>query len=201
MSLWFNFLFCFLITSCGYTLNHRLKDTFNAGPKGVFVPVFDNVTDEVGAEIVFTNALIRELESHGEKTVPSREGAGLEIKGKILRVFHTVGSTTGGGSPGTRAFDQKKYIDARLYDYATVPDQIGVRVELTLELRDASSNLLKWQKDFAQTRIVSAPLDRVSDRDAPSSLPLITQSLIETTYPEIAREIMREVYDQMVDVY
>lgn len=199
MSLWsriFSLLIVLSFTGCGYTLNHRLKDSFSASKKGIFIPVFDNHSDEVGAEIQFTNALIRELESHGEKTVSRRDDAGLEIKGRIMRISHTVTSNFGG--KGDRVLPQK---GAELHSYSYVPDQIRVNADIAIEVVEVDTRQLRWSKEFPGTRIVSAPRDRVSDRDAPSSLPLITQSLIDTTYPDIARDIMREVYDHMVDVY
>lgn len=186
-------LVLFSLTNCGYTLNHRLKETFDSGQKGVIVPVFTNNTEEVGVEMVFTNALIRELESHGEKTVAKRENAGLEIRGTVTEVIQKTEIFTGGGTKGER--QQKP-----LYDYSQIPDKIGVRVNLLIEVWDVAQNKMRWQSKFSQYRQVSAPLSRVSDRDAPSSLGLITQSIIDSSYPAIARDIMRDMYDQMIDL-
>lgn len=182
----------FSLTRCGYTLNHRLLDTFDPGEKGIFVPVFSNNSEEVGIEIVFTNALIRELESHGEKMVDKRENAGLEIRGGVAEVYHKVEIFSGGGTQGERQ-------QAPLFEYAQIPNQIGVRVNVRLEVVDPKTNQVKWGSNFSQYRRVSAPLNRVSDWDAPSSLGMITQSIIESSYPDIARDLMHDLYDQMVD--
>lgn len=191
----FNMLFCLsFFVGCGYSLNHRLKDTFQSSKQTVFVPVFTNNTEEVGSEIVFTNALIRELESHGEKLVASRNAAGLEIRGTVLGNEQKVEAFTGTGTQGERSA-------APLQPFARIPDQIGVRVGVAIQIWDVEKNAVRWQKDFSAYRRVSAPLDRVSALDAPSSLGLITQSIIEASYPDIARDIMRQLYDQMVDVY
>src|SRR5258708_4863845 len=56
------------LSSCGYTLNHRLKEVFRED-RSLFVPVFDNLTDETGVELVFTNALLREIKSRGQPKV------------------------------------------------------------------------------------------------------------------------------------
>lgn len=174
-----------MLTQCGYTLNHRLKETFDAKGKGVFIPVFTNQTEEVNLGIVFTNALIRELESHGEKNVSKKENAGLEIRGVITDVTQKL------EIPSTAN---------TLYDYSQVPDQIGVRVYMRIEIWDPVSNQKRWENRFEQYRRVSAPLNRLTDKDAPSSLGPITQSIIEASYPDIARDIMRDVYDLMVDL-
>ena len=41
----------------------------------------------------------------------------------------------------------------------------------------------------------------MTDADSPSSLGLITESLIENSYPLIARDLMLDVYDSMVEVF
>ena len=64
------------LSGCGYTLNHRLKDSFY-DKRGIFVPIFLNRSDEIGAERAFTNALIHELQSRREIVITSREAADL----------------------------------------------------------------------------------------------------------------------------
>ena len=70
------------LPACGYTLRHRLKESFRKAP-GLFVPVFTNQTYETGAERVFTDALIRELQSRGEVVLTSREEGGMEMRGEL----------------------------------------------------------------------------------------------------------------------
>jgi len=176
-----------LITGCGYTLNHRLQDTFKS-PRGIFVPVFHNKTQEIGSEIVFTNALIRELLSHGEKVASERKEGGLELRGTVSQVRREVEVQSAAG--------QK-----RLQAYQRVPDQIGIRVFILVEMLDPDTKAVKWSKEFSAYRRVSAPLDRMMDVDAPSSLGLTTESIIENSYTLIARDIMRDVYDSMVEVF
>lgn len=179
---------------CGYSLNHRLRNEFSY-EKGIFVPVFTNNTEEVGAEIVFTNALIRELESHGETMTNHKEKSGLQIYGTLNEIRYVTEAFQGPGYRGIRGSQS-----AGLHSYARIPDQIGVHVSIYLEVRDPSSSKPRWSKTLSGFRRVSAPLDRVSDQDAPSSLGMITQSIIDSSYPDIARDIMRELYDQMVDI-
>jgi hypothetical protein len=196
MLLWFKraaFLIFIGFTGCGYTLNHRLKETF-AYSNGIFVPVFTNSTEETGAEMIFTNAFIRELESHGEKTTNNKDESGIQIRGTLSAISYGVEAFTGTGYKGSHGAQYNG-----LQSYARIPDQIGVRVTIFLEVIDSQTKKVRWSKAFEEYRRVSAPLDRVSDQDAPSSVGLITQSIIESSYPEIARNIMRNIYDQMVD--
>ena len=172
---------------CGYTLNHRLQDTFKT-PRGIFIPVFDNKTQEVGSEIVFTNALIRELLSHGEKIAEEKKEGVLELRGMVTRIQREVEVQSSAGLK-------------RLQPYQRIPDQIGVRAFVLIQLVDPQTQTVKWAQEFNAYRRVSAPLDRAMDVDAPSSLGLITESLIETSYTLIARDMMRDVYDSMVEVF
>jgi len=180
-------LFLNLLTGCGYTLNHRLQDTFRVS-KGLFVPVFDNQTQEVGSEIVFTDALIRELVSHGESVVSEKGEGVLELRGTLTEVSRGVEVQSAAGLRG-------------LHAYQRVPDQIGVRAFIRVDLVDSKTNTVKWSREFSSYRRVSAPLNRMTDSESPSSLGLITESLIESSYGLIARDIMRDVYDSMVEVF
>lgn len=180
-------LFLGLISGCGYTLNHRLQDTFRS-PKGIFVPVFTNRTQEVGSEIIFTDALVRELLSHGEKVATDDNKDTLKLRGTVTQIERAVEVQSAAGAKGLQV-------------YQRVPDQIGVRVFVLMELVDPSTQAIKWSREFSSYRRVSAPLNRMMDSEAPSSLGLITESLIENSYPTIARDLMRDVYDSMVEVF
>ena len=48
---------------------------------------------------------------------------------------------------------------------------------------------------------MAAPVNRTYNYEAPSSIGLLTQSLIDSSYSDIARDIMRDVYDEMVEVF
>lgn len=182
-----NLLFLALLAGCGYSLNHRLQETFRIS-KGFFIPVFDNKTQEVGSEIVFTNALIRELVSQGESVVSEKGEGVLELRGTVTQVARAVEVQSAAGMRGLQA-------------YQRVPDQIGVRAFVRIEAVDPKTGAIKWARDFSSYRRVSAPLDRMTDSESPSSLGLTTESLIENSYSLIARDMMRDVYDSMVEVF
>ena len=172
---------------CGYTLNHRLKDTF-ANSTGIFVPVFHNESEETGAEIVFTDALIREMHSHGESVLPNRDPSGLILKGDVISIVANPETYTGVGYQGLNS------------TYQHLPDQIGVNVAINFQLFKGDGKTMIWTKTFTGYRRVNAKLNRTYDVDAPSSFGLITQSVIDRSYPDIARDIMHDVYDDMVEL-
>jgi len=181
----FSLLLCFLLNGCGYTLSHRLKDTFT-DKKGIFVPVFANQTQEVGAERVFTNALIRELQSRGEITMTSRDQGGLELFGTITAIEILPTAWTDRGLKG-------------IPDFRRLPSELSIEVRIELALNDPAKGEV-WRANFSGRRKVETPLDRTYNYQAPSSLGLLTQSLAESRYADIARDIVRDVYDEMVQL-
>ena len=188
---WFlKFLLLFavlVVQGCGYSLSHRLKSNFK-DPRGMFVPVFDNVTDEVGAERVFTNALIREMQSRGEMVISTRDAGGLELHGAITGLTAVPTAYSDGGLGGLASFRR-------------LPTEIGITVELTLALTDLRTGKQMWRSSFRGFRRVEGPLDRTRNFQAPSSLGPLTQSIVESRYTDIARDMMRDVYDEMVELF
>ena len=183
----FIFFLFILVPGCGYTLNHRLKAPFT-GEKGIFVPVFSNNTEETGAERVFTNALIREVESRGDIVVSTRESGAMELKGTITGISY-----------GPTAFSETGF--KGLQYYRRLPVELGLTVSLFLALVDPKTGAMVWSGSFSGFRRVAAPLNRTYSFEAPSSVGLLTQSLIAATYANVARDIMRDVYDEMVELF
>lgn len=175
------------IGGCGYTLSHRLKDTFH-DKRGIFVPVFDNYTEEIGAERVFTNALIRELQSRGEIVISSRAQGALELRGEIARINVEATALTEKGFDG-------------LADFRRIPSETGIKVEVGLRLIDPKDGRQLWASSFSGFRRVLAPVDRTRDYQAASATGPITQSIIETKFNDIARDIVRDVYDEMIELF
>lgn len=192
MWFWLNrilFSACLLsFVGCGYTLNHRLKSTFQGEggtSKSIFVPVMDNRTSQTGAEIIFTNALIRELASHSEVTVGNGRKGSLVLQGTVLRVDIVPTANSDLGFKG-------------LQPYRRIPSELGVRVSILFNLSDGDLNKPLWAKELTGFRRVGGLVNRTYDYQAPSAIGPITQSLVESIYPEIARLIMRDMYDEMV---
>lgn len=176
-----------LLASCGYSTKSRLVDVFK-GKEGIYIPVFTNLTDEVGAERVFTNALIRELQSRGEVIVTHRGAGGYEFAGTVVSIGYGASGNTTPGFGG-------------LATYRRIPSEMAVDVAVSMQLLNPKTGRVLWAGSFSGFRRVAAPLDRTYDYEAPSSLGLITQSLIESQYPYIARDIVRDAYDTMLEFF
>lgn len=196
MSLLYKFAATFLLVvaacfvGCGYTFNHRLADRFN-NPKGIYVPIFYNGTDAVGAEMAFTNAIIRKLLSHGENVVYNESESGLILKGTIQQISYQKENFQ--SIPAVNS--------STTYDYNRIPDKIAVVASIRLTLFDTATKKELWTQEYPGFERVSAPLSRLADRDSPSSFGLITQSKIEASYADIARRFASAAYDGMVEIY
>ncbi len=176
---------CLLATSgCAYSLQGKVRKIFHS-EKGVFVPVFTNNTDEVGAEVIFTNAVVRELGSRGQIVVTNRQEGALELRGVVTSINY--GPSTFGDA-GLRG----------LKTYRRLPSEIVVDCNVSIALVDPKSGNTLWSSGFSSFRRVPMPLNRTYDFQAPSSIGLITQGFIQSQYPLIARDISRDIYDSML---
>ncbi len=177
----------FCLSGCGYSLRQRLKDGF-ANPEGIFVPVFTNTTDEIGAERVFTDALIRELQSRGQVRITHRHPGAYELLGTVASITYYSSALTPTPFGG-------------LQNYRRLPTEIVVNVGINVQLTDPEKKAVLWSGSFSGFRRVEAVTSRTQDFHAPSSVGPMTQSLIESQYAGIARDIMRDVYDAMMELF
>ncbi len=181
-----------LLDGCGYTLSHRLKGPFQdlAGDegKGVFIPVFTNLTEETGVESVFTDALIREIASRRQIRVRSREEGALEIRGAVTQIDYTAVAFSETGARG-------------LQSYRRLPTEFSLTITLRLDLYEPKGGKWVWGNTFSGFRRVAAPPLRTYDHEAPSSVGPHTLSTLELQYTAVARDIMRDVYDDMVELF
>jgi hypothetical protein len=175
---------CLSISGCGYSLQGRVKPTFRPA-KGIFVTVFNNQSDEVGAELVFTNALVRELESRGEVVVTDRQPGAMEFRGVVSSISYSPTTFIGAGALGLRSYRQ-------------LPSEVVVQASIQVELVNPQAKQVVWSGTFSSFRRVPMPLDRTFNYQVPSANGLITQSFIQGQFPAIARDISRDIYDSML---
>jgi len=174
----------FVVVGCGYSVHQTLRTPFTE-TRGVFIPVFTNLTEETGAEVVFTNALIRELSSRGSVVLSSREAGALELRGHIVDISYGATVLTPTGFQG-------------LQSYRRTPTELGLTVAIALELVEPGTQRVLWSGRFSGFQRVEAPIQRTHNYEAPSSVGVQTLSLIQSRYADVARNVMRDVYDDIV---
>lgn len=173
------------LAGCGYSLHHRLVAAFS-DPRGIHVPIFTNNTEEIGAERIFTHACIRELKSRGlvPFKAPGAPGVG-RLEGTVEQISYVPTGYTAQGFEGLNPFRR-------------LPTELGLNV--VIHLRLVRNGKAEWEGRFTGFRRVEVPADRTYDYQAPSSIGLRTQTTLELRYAEIAKDVMRDAYDAMVDV-
>jgi hypothetical protein len=187
-SVLFSLIFLQVFVGCGYSLSHRLKTVFD-NPNGVFVPVFKNETEELGAEMVFTNALLRELKLHQKFNVAeNKDTTPLALQGVVEQISYQP----------TALYAPAQGVN-KLQPYSNIPDQINLVATVRLDLINKETKKVVWTQKASGSRIVGAYLGRTGDREAASGFGTYTQSLIDIRYNDVARDIMRDMYDSMAE--
>src|SRR5580692_9000125 len=85
-----------LLSSCAYKWGNHDR-AIPGGYKQVAIPIFKNLTQQVGMETDFTNALVREFERSQVAQITDRRIAPVRIDGTItkLQILPGAGGVTG----------------------------------------------------------------------------------------------------------
>lgn len=175
-----------LSSSCAYNWGHGSRALPN-GYKSVFVEIFDNRTQEVGVEIDFTNALIKEIERSGFAVVTDKSSAELILSGTILSVTYT-GSAS---STGSDAFPDNPT--------ASLFKNYVFRAMTSLKARRSSDDKVIWSTNVdGSTSYQSSNLTQAGLR---ASNPLYNQSSRKQTAKLVAKDMMTEAFDRLTETF
>lgn len=170
-------------TGCAYSMglgDRRLPEGYQL----VAIPVFKNSTQEVGAEVSFTNAMIRELErSQVARVVPKNE-AQVVLEGNVERIQYDI------ASQATR-------------DTIPIPQQTVLNVEYRivvftrLQLRRVSDNKILWSEQFTNQRSYLAP--KIGIEGLNSANALYNHSSRQENLNSIAVDMMAEAHGRLTE--
>lgn len=128
-----------LATSCGYQFEgggYLKEDVIN-----VAVLVLDNQTNEVGADLTFTNALIREILEKSDTKVVDEASAEAVLQGSVKAITFSTLSRS----------DTENVVERR------------VTVRLDLRLTDSQGKVIWSVKDFSTDEEYTVSDDQVTD--------------------------------------
>lgn len=173
-------------SACVYNWGHGDR-ALPDGYKSVFVEIFDNKTQEVGVEIDFTNAMIKEIERSGFAVVTDKHSAELILSGSILSVTFTgSASATGSG-----AFPDNPT--------ASLFTNYVFNAMTTIKVRRSSDNKVIWTTNVTGTsNYQSSNLTQAGLR---SSNPLYNQSSRKQTAKIVAKNMMTEAFDRLTETF
>ena len=187
LSLKIGFLFmgCFLV-SCAYQMGMGNR-SLPGGYRQVAIPVFSNQTQEIGAEVAFTNAMIREFEQSKIADVISEDTAPVKLMGDILSIKYEGRSAA--QSNEIKALPEKTVL--------TTSYQVVVRANLRL-VRTSDQAVL-WEGMVTNEKVYSAP--RIGTPVINSANVLYNQSARQQNLDSLASDMMEEAHDRMTESF
>lgn len=149
------------------------------------IPIFVNRTAEVGVEVAFTNAMIREFEQSQIAEVVSSDIAPLRLEGEIESIKYV-----------SRAAGQKKEIPA-LPTNTVLTTSYQLVVNTKLRLRRASDQAVLWEGIVTNEKVYSAP--QIGTPVVNSANVLYNQSARQQNLSALASDMMEEAHDRMTE--
>lgn len=152
------------------------------GYKQLTIPIFKNLTQEVGIEVAFTNSLKQEFERSKVARLMEPSQAEVVLEGEIKSLtYGGTGKTEGGSLPtGT--------VLASSYD---------IYVVCSLTLRRQSDRSVLWSGDFSRGRSYGAPAVTLAGINTVN--PLYNLSARRQNIDIIAGDMMAEAHDRITE--
>ena len=180
-------IFCSLFTThCGYYWGHGNR-SLPQGYKTIFIEVFENRSNEAGAEMLFTRALTEEFRRSGFIQVTTRERADVVLKGVLLSInYH--------GQTLTKEFKDQEgntIPSARLFADYNINVMASLQLVKTLDKKRIWQDTLRGLKSYRPSQIKSFGVR--------SSNPLYNQSSKELTLNLVAKDMMNDAFSRMTE--
>ena len=191
----FTFLAALCLCSCAYNIGHANR-TLPGGHKTVFVNMFENTSQEVGAEGLFTQALINQLQRSGFITVTDKNAAEIIIDGTILDVLNSGGASfstfykTKHPTPTDSTSAAQAYTASMFTEYL-------LSVSANIQAKRTRDNKVIWQTFLNNQENYQGP--KLRKDGLRSSNALYNQSAKKQTMKLIAKDMMREAFDRLTE--
>lgn len=189
-SIFYPIFLCHTLTSCGYNWGPGNR-SLPGGHKNVFVEIFKNSTDEIGAEFSFTQALKRELEQSGFVNITPKDRADLIITGHIINVT----SLDSGSQP---TFFKVNYETRQAQPYrAPLFTIYKMQVRTNIKVIQADNKKVLWQTLVKGEKTYRG--SQLTQQGIRSSNVLYNESRRKKTMKTIAKGMMEEAFDLLVE--
>lgn len=177
----------FLIQSlCACAYRYGLSDrALPGGYSQIAIPIFRNVTPEVGLEMPFTNALIRRFARSQVARVTDKELAPVVLEGTIKKVVVQSGPAKTNAE------------GLSLPDNAVLTTSYRLVVTVNIVLRRKSDDKTMWEGGFVNETEYFAP--QVGTPIVNSANATYNQSARQQRFAALADEMMSEAHDRMTE--
>ncbi len=174
----------FFISGCAYVVGKKDR-TLPGETRLVGIPMFQNLSPEVGVELDFTNALIQEIaKSRTVEVVPS-ESSEVVLEGTVISIKYNAAATS----------DQLPHLPSGTV-LATI---YRITADVRLQLRNKAKNEVIWTQSFSGERTYTAP--QVATAGINSVNPLYNLSARRQNIRIIAADIMAEARDRLTEKF
>jgi hypothetical protein len=157
------------------------------GYKDVAVPVFKNQTAEAGAEVYFTNAIVREFERSRIARVTDKDKAQVALEGTVESVKYLVANQ----------MQQGKSSPAEMPDNTVITTEYRIVLTAAIRLRRISDQKVLWQGTFSGERSYLAP--RVLQPSLNSVNAIYNHSAHYQNIESMAADLMAEAHNRMTE--
>ncbi|MEQ1665352.1 MAG: LPS assembly lipoprotein LptE [Bdellovibrionales bacterium] len=187
---------CSILVSCAYRFGYTQRD-LPFGHKLVAIPVFLNVTQQVGIEGLFTNELIKQFHRSQVAVVTDIEHAPISIQGKILSIKYVHG-----GQVDANKADENTL---QLPPNTVLTVEYRVLLDAEIVIKNKVDSKILWQGRFNNERVYSAPqvggtLNGSTINPAINSVnPIYNQSARMEVFEQMAQDMMAEAHDRMTE--
>lgn len=184
-------------SGCAYKLGYSEKKL----PKGftlVNIPVFENLTQEVGIETYFTNALREEFARSPSIRVVGSGEARVRLEGYIEEVRVDSSAETS----GRRDFSNPSEVPTSeevvgLPRGAVLTTEYRMRVRAAIRLRQLSDRKVIWYGKFVDEKVYAAP--QIGSLIVNSANALYNHSARHQNIDLLARDMMAEAYRRITE--
>ncbi|MBL7688490.1 MAG: hypothetical protein JNJ49_10670 [Bdellovibrionaceae bacterium] len=173
--------FTVLLGGCAYSIGTSER-RMPEGYKLVAVPVFKNQSHEVGAEVAFTNAMIREMERHQIAHVVPKADAQVVLDGVIDSIQYIVSNQVN---------------DSSLPRSTILNIEYRIVVGVTLRLKRASDGVNIWTESFNAERSYQAPKIGLEGLNSANSL--YNDSARHDNLSAMATDLMVEAHSRLTE--
>ena len=182
---------CMGLSYCSYRLGHG-GSQLPGGYKSVFVHIFNNSSQETGAEYLFTQALIKEMQrAPFVELKEDPKKAQVSLHGSIVAV-------TIRGQASINTFYEMDYKKQEAYAFdASMFTEYILSVSVNVNLRRRTDDQVLWQTNLSKQRQYRGAL--LKKDGLRSSNPLYNKSAKRQTIEHLAKDMMSEVFSRLTE--
>lgn len=176
-----------LLSGCAYSMGtgeRRLPEGYQL----ISVPVFKNSTQEVGVEVPFTNAMIRELERSQIARVVPKSDAQVVLEGDIQKISYEVVNQVS-CTPETCPIP--------IPLQTVLNTEYRVLVYTKMQLRRVSDSKILWSEEFNSQKSYLAP--KIGLEGLNSANALYNHSARQENLSSMAVDIMAEAHGRLTE--